>query len=112
MAQKILTILEDDLDGGKADETVVFSLDGSAYEIDLSSKNAQKLRDAFAPFVSSARKAGARSGPGRGRGGRGGRGSGGPDPAEVRAWAREQGLNVSERGRVSGEILEKYRAAH
>src|SRR3712207_9028086 len=66
MAQKVTVTLVDDLDGGKAEETVGFGLDGVSYEIDLSSSNAGKLRDALADFVASARKAGGRKrGPGR-----------------------------------------------
>lgn len=119
MAQKVQIILEDDIDGGKAEETVTFSVDGQRYEIDLSAKNATKMRDAFAPYVGAARKAerrGGGAGGGRGRGrGRGRDGDGGgrtEDTAAIRAWAREQGLKVNERGRIPGTIVEQYRAAH
>ncbi|NED98862.1 histone-like nucleoid-structuring protein Lsr2 [Phytoactinopolyspora halotolerans] len=111
MAQKVQVILLDDLDGGEAEETVSFGLDGTNYEIDLSKKNAAKLRDAISPFIASARKAG---GSRRSRGGRGGRSSGGrssADTAAVREWAREQGLKVSDRGRIPADILEKYEAS-
>ncbi len=109
MAQKVQVILVDDLDGGAAEETVQFGLDGVSYEIDLSKKNAQKLRDTFAPYVSEARR-GAGRGQGRKRSGRSGRG--GTDAATVREWARANGHDVSERGRVSGTVMEAYRAAH
>lgn len=107
MAQKVQVILLDDLDGGEAEETVSFSLDGVPYEIDLSKQNAAKLRDAFAPYVGSARRAGGRRGrrPGGGRGGR-------ADTSAVREWARGQGFKVSDRGRIPSDILEKYEAAH
>ncbi len=109
MAQKVQVILVDDLDGGTAEETVQFGLDGVSYEIDLSKKNAQKLRDTFAPYLGEARR-----GPGRGqarkRSGRSARG--GTDAATVREWARANGHDVSERGRVSGTVMEAYRAAH
>jgi hypothetical protein len=110
VAQKVQIILEDDLDGGKAEETVTFALDGSSYEIDLSAKNAAKLRDALATYVSSARKVSGRgSGRGRGRGRSAGTGS---DTAAIRTWAREQGLKVSDRGRIPSDVVEKYRASH
>ena len=109
MAQKVQVILLDDLDGGSADETVSFSLDGVAYEIDVSKANAAKLRDAFAPFVASARRAGGRRGRrGPASGGRSGR----TDTSAVRDWARGQGLKVSDRGRIPSDILEKYEAAN
>ncbi len=86
MAQRVQVVLEDDLDGGKADETVTFGLDGTSYEIDLSKKNAAKLRDALAQYVGSGRRiAGRRAGGGRGRG----RGRAGSDSADIRAWAKE-----------------------
>lgn len=106
MAQRVQIILEDDFDGGGADETVAFGLDGTEFEIDLSSDNAQKLRDALAPWVASARKTGGR----RKRGTR--QASSGPGSAEIRAWAQDHGYNVSSRGRVPAEIREAYANAH
>jgi hypothetical protein len=112
VAQKVQVILVDDLDGGEAEETVTFSLDGAAYEIDLSSENAAKLRDALQPYATSARRVGGRSG-GRGRGG-GGRSSRGNSArtAQIRAWAKEQGLEVNERGRIPASIVEQYEQKH
>lgn len=113
MAQKIQVILVDDIDGGTAEETVSFALDGVSYEIDLSSKNAKKLRDALAPYVAEARKS--RSGGRRRTSGAGGasrRRGGGGGAAEIRAWARDNGYEVSERGRVSEEVRSAYEAAH
>ena len=107
MAQRVQIILEDDFDGGEADETVGFGLDGTDYEIDLSGANATKLRDALAPWVASARKASS----GR-RGRRTARQSSGPGSAEIRAWAQENGMQVSARGRVPAEIREAYAKAH
>lgn len=107
MAQKTLVILEDDLDGGEADETVSFSLDGVAYEIDLSSKNAGKLRDSLASYVGSARRVGGRATRGRARPGR----TGTARTSEIRDWARAQGLEVSERGRIPAAITEQYENA-
>ncbi|HMG29728.1 MAG TPA: Lsr2 family protein [Jiangellaceae bacterium] len=108
MAQRVQVILVDDIDGGNAEETVSFSLDGVAYELDLSRKNAAKLRDTLGPYIGSARRVSRRGGRGRGRSG-GGRGT---DTASVRQWARDQGLKVSDRGRVPADILARYEAAH
>ena len=102
MAQKIQVVLVDDIDGGDADETVNFALDGVSYEIDLSTANAAKLRAALEPWTS----AGRRTTSSRGRAKRGG------DTAKIRAWAKGAGIEVSERGRVSAEVREAYEAAH
>lgn len=111
MAQKVQVLLVDDIDGGNADETVPFGLDGVSYEIDLSAKNAGKLRDALAGYVAEARRVGSRAG--RRRGGRGrGSGDSGSSASEVREWARANGHQVSDRGRVPAAVMEAYRAAH
>jgi hypothetical protein len=110
MAQKTVVLLEDDLDGGTADETVSFSLDGVAYEIDLSAKNAGKLRDLLAGYVGAARRTGGRSTRGRGR--QAGRSTGQASTSDIRAWARAQGLDVSERGRIPASIVEQYEKSH
>jgi hypothetical protein len=108
MAQRVQVVLEDDLDGGKADETVQFGLDGTSYEIDLSKKNAAKLRDALGQYVGAGRRiSGRRTAGGRGRG----RGRSGSDSADIRAWAKENGYDVSERGRISAEIRAAYNEA-
>jgi nucleoid-associated protein Lsr2 len=110
VAQKTVVTLVDDLDGGEADETVSFGLDGTSYEIDLSTSNAGKLRNALATYVGSARRSSGRS-----SGGGGGRGRArrtGGNSAAIRAWAREQGLNVNERGRIPGDIVTQYEKAH
>lgn len=106
MVQRTILVLEDDVDGGDATQTVKFSIDGSSYEIDLNDKNAAKLRDAMALWVGHARKAGRASAAAPSSRRRGGRTS------EVRAWAQAQGLTVSERGRVSKEVMDAYDAAH
>ncbi len=108
MAQKVQVILVDDLDGGQADETVQFGLGGASYEVDLSTQNAQKMRDAFAPYLAEARKVGTRSA-GRKRAARSSRSA---DAGAVRAWARSNGYQVSDRGRVPATITEAFRAAH
>jgi hypothetical protein len=108
VAQKVQISLVDDLDGSPADETVVFALDGTTYEIDLSAVNANRLRGAFANSVGHARKAG-RSSSGRRSAGRSGRHQ---RTGDIRAWARSQGITVSDRGRVSADVAAKYDAAH
>lgn len=112
MARKVQYILVDDLDGGQADETVTFGLDGSSYEIDLSSKNAATLREAMASFVGSAHKIG-RSGarPGGGSRGRGPARTDREQLQAIRAWARQHGHTVSDRGRIPASIIEAYHAA-
>src|SRR3954464_5606823 len=108
MAQRVQVVLEDDLGGGKADETVTFGLDGTTYEIDLSKKNAAKLRDALAAYVGSGRRvSGRRGGVGRARG----RGRSATDSADIRAWAKDNGYEVSERGRISAEVRAAYNDA-
>lgn len=112
MAQKVQVLLVDDLDGGEASETVSFAIDGSNYEIDLSGKNAEELRDAFAKYVGSARKAGrAASSSGRPSSRRGSAGSTSMDrdqAAAIRSWAKGKGLQVSDRGRIPATIIEQY----
>lgn len=107
MAQKVSIVLVDDIDGSEAEETVTFGLDGASYEIDLSSANAEKLRDALAPFVGHARKVGGRRGARRGASK-----TGGPSAADIRDWARGNGYELSDRGRVPAEVREAYDAAH
>ena len=106
MAQKVTVALEDDLEGGAADETVRFGLDGTDYEIDLSTKNANAFRRKLAPFIDHARKTGRgpRRRPGRSAASR--ERSGG-----IRAWAKEQGIAVSDRGRIPASVVEQYEAA-
>lgn len=110
MAQKVQVILVDDLDGGSADETVTFSLDGVSYEIDLSTGNAAALRDSLASWVGHARKVGRSSAARPAR--RAGRSGGSSDANAIREWARESGIAVSERGRISAETKAAYAAAH
>src|SRR6478735_3278716 len=107
MAQITEVRLLDDLDGGNAAESVTFSLDGRSYEIDLSEKHAAALRDAFAPFVSSARRAGGSVAVGRQKmSTRAGRPR--EETAAIREWATANGLEVSARGRISSTVLEAY----
>lgn len=108
MAQRTQVIYTDDLDGSEAAGTVRFGLDGKDFEIDLSTANSDKLAKALEPFIAAARKVSARTNvrhaalPARKR----------HDLSAVRTWAREQGLKVSERGRIPSEVIAKYEAAH
>ena len=109
MAQKIQTLFIDDLDGSKAEGTARFGLDGTEYEIDLNAEHAQALRDALARYVQAARGAG--GGPRRpARSARGAR-AGGVHSTEVREWAKAQGIEVKDRGRVPAELVVKFKAA-
>jgi len=106
MAQKIQTLFIDDLDGGEAAGTVRFGLDGTEYEIDLSAAHGEELRKALEQYISHARRTGTAR-----RAARGSRGSGAVDTAKVRGWAREQGIEIKERGRVPANVVEKYKTA-
>ena len=109
MAQKIQVQLIDDLDGSEADGTVRFGLDGTEYEIDLSAGHAQEVRGALARYVGAARRAGG----GGGRPARAGRRApvSAVDPTEVREWAKAQGIEVKDRGRVPAELVARFKAA-
>jgi hypothetical protein len=109
MAQKVQTLLIDDLDGGEAEGTVRFGLDGGDYEIDLSSVHAEALRKALAPYVGAARRTPATRPPVRA--GRKAAGASETDPTAVRKWAKSQGIEVKDRGRVPTELVAKYKAA-
>ncbi len=106
MAQKVTIALEDDLTGGPAVETVRFALEGTGYEIDLNAKNAAAFRTQLTPYVEHARRAGRapsrRSGPSVASRQRSG---------DIRAWAKQHGLAVSERGRIPASVVEQYHAA-
>jgi Lsr2 len=107
MTTKVLTVLQDDLDGSDAAETIRFAIDGTEYEIDLSERNANRFRNTMSEFVSHARRVGSS---------RRRRGTGGQmdksQLANIREWAKSHGMKVSERGRISQEVQEAYRAAH
>ena len=107
MASRVVVEFTDDLNGKPADETVSFGLDGSSYEIDLTSKNAAALRKAFEPWQESARRAG---GAKRGRRPGGGARSA-VDTKAVRAWAASNGIELSPRGRLPKDVVEKFHAA-
>lgn len=118
MAQKTTVVLVDDLDGGEAEQTVEFGLDGVTYELDLSEHNAAALRDALADYVSHARRQGrtsrraAASRPARTT-----KNSSSPTSVDreqnkaIRDWARQHGYQVSDRGRIPSEVTEAYHRA-
>jgi Lsr2 len=109
VAQKVQTLFIDDIDGSAADGTVRFGLDGTGYEIDLNSEHAQALRDALALYISAARRVSAstrrqvpngRKAP-----------VNGVNTTEIREWAKAQGIEVKDRGRVPAELVVKFKAA-
>lgn len=118
MATMTTVTMVDDIDGSAATETVSFGLDGATYEIDLNDKNAKKLRDAVANYIAHARRVdGGRRGGGRSRTGRGGRSRSRTAPdreqtAAIREWARSEGYEVSDRGRLSAAIVQAFEDAH
>ncbi|RBM22442.1 nucleoid-associated protein Lsr2 [Prauserella sp. PE36] len=116
MAQQVVVELVDDLDGTEAVETVEFGLDGARYEIDLSEDNASELRDALALYVEHGRRTGGRR---RATSPRSPRRNGSApsalspreESASIRAWARGQGYEIADRGRISAAIVAAYRAS-
>ena len=109
MAQKIQTLFIDDIDGSAAEGTVRFALDGTEYEIDLNARHARELRDALARDAGAARRAGAAARR-PARGARRGQANG-PNTSEVRGWAKAQGIEVKDRGRVPAELVVTFQAA-
>jgi hypothetical protein len=106
VAQRVNVVLVDDLDGNEAAETVSFGLDGVDYEVDLSEAHAEDLRTALAPYIGVGRKTGGR----RRKSGRASEPS--ASASEIREWARQNGWEVPDRGRVAAEVREAYAAAH
>jgi hypothetical protein len=114
MARRTIQVLTDDIDGGEAEETVKFGLDGVQYEIDLSKKNASKMRDVLSQFVAAGRRVG--------RGGlvvggraatarsRGGAAADREQNRAIREWAQGKGIQVSDRGRIKQDIVDRYHA--
>lgn len=111
MAKRIVHQLVDDIDGAVladgAGESIHFSLDGTAYEIDLSTEHARQLRESFAVYISAGRRSSAAAGGSPRK-----RASRTPDAARIRTWAAENGHRVSERGRIPAPVVEAYNAAH
>ena len=108
MAQRVQVVLEDDIDGGTAAETVTFGLDGVTYEIDLNDDNVAAMRDAFAPYVSAGRRVAGRRSSGTSSRGSSNKG----ELTKIREWARANGHQVSDRGRISQAVRDAYAKAH
>jgi hypothetical protein len=111
VAKKTTVTLVDDLDGSQAEEQVAFAVDGRSYEIDLSAANGARLRDVLAPFISAARRTGSR----RGSAGTAATVRPSTDREQnqaIREWAVQQGMKISERGRIPSNVLEAYRQNH
>ncbi len=103
MVKKASVMIMDDMDGSPDAGTVTFGLDGVSYEIDLAGSNRARLAEAFAPFIAAGRRVSRSTRR---------RPPAGADRAAVRAWARQAGLEISERGRISAEVIRQYEAAH
>jgi nucleoid-associated protein Lsr2 len=113
VARREVVVLEDDLEGGTADETVKFALDGVQYEIDLTAKNAARLRESFSDFIAHGRRVGRGGVVVGGRAAARARGSAAADREQnkaIRAWAKRKGRNISDRGRIPQEIVDEYNA--
>ena len=104
MATKVLTTLQDDIDGSDATQTIRFALDGIEHEIDVSDRNANRLRNSLGEFIAHGRKVG-------GKRVRGNSSSSNVDSKLIRKWAEANGIAVSSRGRIPAEVVEQYRAA-
>lgn len=107
MAQRVQIILEDDIDGGDASETVTFGLDGVTYEVDLNEANASALRESLSRYIGAGRRVGGRRSSGRSSS----RASSG-ELSKIREWARENGFEVSNRGRISQKVRDAYAKAN
>lgn len=110
MARKVEVTLIDDIDGSKAARTVEFALEGAQYQIDLSEENIAALEKALAPYVEKAHRVPAAAGRGRRRAAAST--DAGASAAQVRAWAAEQGIKVSPRGRIPAEVMDAFVQAH
>jgi hypothetical protein len=104
MSSKVLVLLEDDVDGTKADETIEFGIDGTTYAIDLNDQNAKKLRGALEGYVSKARKVSGKRSSSR-------KTSSPIDSKAIRAWAASNGIELSKRGRIPQDVVSQFRAA-
>jgi nucleoid-associated protein Lsr2 len=111
VAQKIQTLFIDDIDGSEAEGTVRFALDGAEYEIDLNAKHAEALRKALARYVDAARRSNGSTARRPARTGRSRAAASGLNTTEVREWAKSQGIEVKDRGRVPAELVVRFRAA-
>ena len=110
MAKEVLTVITDDIDGSKGAQTVTFALEGTEYTVDLGSKNLKKLRDALAPYIAAGdrvartRRSAKRSSASRSKTT--------SSSSEIRAWARDNGMDVPSRGRIPQAVVEAWNAAN
>ena len=104
MATKVLTTLQDDIDGSDATQTVRFALDGVEYEIDVSDRNANRLRNSLSEFIAHGRRVGGRRGPKQAS-------SSDVDTKAVRKWAEANGIEINARGRIPTDVVERFKAA-
>ncbi|WP_309130344.1 Lsr2 family protein [Brevibacterium sp.] len=111
MAREMRLVLTDDLDGSEASETVRFSIDQGTYELELSSENAEKLRETFAPYVERARRVADSGGSGRRGGSRSSGSASKRNTTKIRKWAQANGYQLGDRGRIPAEIVEAYEAS-
>jgi Lsr2 len=111
MAQRTQVVFTDDIDGSEADTTIRFAVDGAASEIDLSAVHAGEFRKAVQPFIDAARKAGGSGASRRAGTSRASSRPSGPSPSDVRAWAKDQGIEVKDKGRVPAELIVRFQAA-
>jgi len=113
MAQKVQTLYVDDLDGSVADGTVRFGLDGAEYEIDLNAKHTRELRDVLARYMAAGRRVRASTSTSTSQSSRSGRKAqpNALNTTEVREWAKGQGIEVKDRGRIPAELVVKFKAA-
>jgi len=106
MAQRTQVLYVDDIDGSEAEGTVRFRFDGTDYEIDLNKEHTDQFAHAIGPFIAAARRISSSRRPARGTG------AARHNLSDVRAWARDQGVKISDRGRIPAEVLAKYQQAH
>jgi hypothetical protein len=119
MAKQTIVQLTDDISGGEAERTVEFAFAGTSYSLDLNAQNAAEFEEVLAPYIKAAEAAGTvqQASSGRRSSGRGagtaprGRSRSELDPRAVRAWAQENGIDVSPRGRIASSVVDRYRAA-
>lgn len=109
MARKVTTEFIDDIDGGAAERTFTFAVDGTNYEIDLSANNIAEFKQAIGGFIESARKASA----GRRARRSANRGSVSREQSQaIRDWARQNGYDIAPRGRIKTEVVDAFNATH
>ena len=107
MAQRTIIVMEDDLDGSEATQSISLTVNGVDYQLDLSDKNATKLHKALDPYLNAARRVGGRKRSNASKA----NSNGVVDNKAVRAWSASNGIELSSRGRIPATVIERYRAA-